>query len=631
MIPAVNSLHVIRAAHPAAISGFVPLAYLLKNAGVDTLPGVAGIYKKKASDPNAARFMGGKYRDLQPVDPMAQVHKYVDYILAHQNKTDGWLGPDTPSQGGVQYWGPSNVLFALIAFAEGQGDAATHKTVTQAILSHLLEQKKRMVKAPLASWASARWIDIGWTVAWVLDNGDKSVVSGHEADLMQLGVSLHSQGADWDSWFSGTDGFKGAAGGHNVNNAQALKSAAVWYRFSKNETMHKLSVDRMANMDAAYGLPTGMFNGDEILPSPPSRNPSRGIETCGVVEAMWSYTTMGSTHGDMSFFDRAERIAYNALPATWASPRGGDMWAHQYLQAINEINAIKADPHVWTHDGDMAETYGLEPNYGCCTANFNQGWPKFANMVVMATPDKGAAVAILAPASAKLANGMVVDIETSYPFEDTVTVSCTGSGPLYIRVPAWATKATIGGKAAKAGAMVKGACGSKMVLELNPEITIETWAGDKLGGAAKAPAYSVVRGPLLYSLPIDAKYEVYGHHFGSGDEASNDYYVTPTSPWAYALDADQASPASSLTYKSNGYAAGAAPFNHTGWPCMIEASVSSLPSWGEAINSAAPPPKSPACTGDAKDAGACGAPKKVMLVPHGGTELRIGMFPLSGK
>lgn len=44
---------------------------------------------------------------------------------------------------------------------------------------------------------------------------------------------------------------------------------------------------------------------------------------------------MYATHGELAFADRAERIAYNALPATWASPTGGDMWAHQYLQAIN--------------------------------------------------------------------------------------------------------------------------------------------------------------------------------------------------------------------------------------------------------------------------------------------------------
>ena len=31
-----------------------------------------------------------------------------------------------------------------------------------------------------------------------------------------------------------------------------------------------------------------------------------------------------------------------------------------------------SNPHVWTHDGADAELYGLEPNYGCCTANFNQ-------------------------------------------------------------------------------------------------------------------------------------------------------------------------------------------------------------------------------------------------------------------
>ena len=54
----------------------------------------------------------------------------------------------------------------------------------------------------------------------------------------------------------------------------------------------------------------------------------------------------------------------------------------RYLQAINQVNALSTNPHVWTHDGPDAELYGLEPNYGCCTANFNQGWPKWASMVV---------------------------------------------------------------------------------------------------------------------------------------------------------------------------------------------------------------------------------------------------------
>ena len=133
---------------------------------------------------------------------------------------------------------------------------------------------------------------------------------------------------------------------------QALKSAAVWWRWNTSATVHgasmaDLSTRRMRRLDETYGLPTGMFNGDELLPTPPTRSPSRGIETCGVVEAMFSYSTMFSIFGDLEFAERSETIAYNALPATWASPRGGDMWAHQYLQAVNQINAIQADPHVW--------------------------------------------------------------------------------------------------------------------------------------------------------------------------------------------------------------------------------------------------------------------------------------------
>lgn len=95
----------------------------------------------------------------------------------------------------------------------------------------------------------------------------------------------------------------------------------------------------MHNIDDNYGVPTGMFIGDENMPQPPSRHPSRGSELCGVVESMFSYNIMFQVFGDVAFADRVERIAFNALPATWASPRGGDMWNHQYLQGVNEINS----------------------------------------------------------------------------------------------------------------------------------------------------------------------------------------------------------------------------------------------------------------------------------------------------
>jgi hypothetical protein len=426
---------------PYWLNGIVPLAALLQNAGEEMLAGTAGIYKSSS-------VHGGS---IAPVNITEQAWKYINAIRGSQ-KPDGWLGPIDNPRDGNTYWGRSNVILSLAMFAEA--NPAEFTNVTQVMLGYMLEQSRRMQNksyAPLQGWAAARWIDMALGAEWMLDNAPQ----GKEAELMTYLKLLHDQGSNWEQWF---ETFTGNAGGHNVNNAQGIKSSGVWYRVTKNETLHQLSKQRMANLDKRIGLPTGMYNGDEIIPFPPTRSPSRGIELCGVVEAMFSYNTLFSVHGDVEFADRVERISYNALPATWASPTGGDMWAHQYLQAINEVNAINANPHVWTHDGGAAETYGLEPNYGCCTANFNQGWPKFANMVMYNTADNGGAVAIWAPASAVLGNGATVDVDTAYPYEDGATVTVTNAKagmPLYLRIPGWAEGTTVNGKPATQNTMAK--------------------------------------------------------------------------------------------------------------------------------------------------------------------------------
>lgn len=604
---------------PYWLNGIVPLAYLLKNAGADVPTSYAGIYKVK----DGHSVKGGP-PPAPPVSIMDQSNKYIDAIIKGQQPS-GWLGPNDNPKDGNPYWGRSNVMLSLASYAEAEPTKTD--AVAQVMLNYALELNMRLNNrtdyAPLEGWAAARWMDIALGIQWLLVN-DKA--GSHVDELTSLVHTLHDQGSDWESWF---ENLSGGAGGHNVNNAQALKSAAVYYLATGNETLHTLSKQRMQVLDSRVGLPTGMFNGDEIIPNPNTRNPSRGIELCGVVEAMFSYNTMFSVHGDVEFADRAERIAYNALPATWASPTGGDMWAHQYLQAINEINAVSSNEHVWTHDGGDAENYGLEPNYGCCTANFNQGWPKFASMIVYSTSDGGAAIGLYAPSKSDLPDGSTIDIDTNYPFEDQVrvTIAAKSAMPVYFRIPGWATVATLNNASiGPNGTMFKKmvtAGVSLFTLQFTPEIRVERW-GDEPAAGNTGPI-SVHRGVLMYSLPITPNYTIYAHHFG-GQDQSNDYELLPTTPWQYAIDVNVSNPSASLQFSSSGYVMGNAPFNHSGWPVTISATVRPLPSWTTHLNSAAEPPASPACTGNNQ----CGDPVKVTLVPHGGTELRMGELPQSG-
>src|SRR4030088_2629994 len=65
------------------------------------------------------------------------------------------------------------------------------------------------------------------------------------------------------------------------------------------------------------------------------------------------------------------------------------MWAHQYDQQVNQVQCVVSHDPIYTTNGPAANIFGLEPNFGCCTANMGQGWPKFAMHVWMRTSDEG--------------------------------------------------------------------------------------------------------------------------------------------------------------------------------------------------------------------------------------------------
>lgn len=159
---------------------------------------------------------------------------------------------------------------------------------------------------------------------------------------------------------------------HGVSGmAMALKEGGVRWRASGGDpAFHALTHRKLELMDLYHGQPTGMFAADEHLAG---NNPSRGTELCSIVEVMFSLRVLHQVEGNISYIDRMERVAFNALPAALTE----DMWGHNYLSTPNEITAERS-PKKAFGDNENATIYGLADEFThvtpCCTANHNQGW-----------------------------------------------------------------------------------------------------------------------------------------------------------------------------------------------------------------------------------------------------------------
>ncbi len=107
---------------------------------------------------------------------------------------------------------------------------------------------------------------------------------------------------------------------------------------------------------------------------------------------MFSLQTMLEALGLPCFADKMERLAYNALPATITE----DFMAHQYVQQANQVLVSKAKRN-WFNNNEESNMFGLEPNFGCCTANMHQGWPKFVKSLWYRESDSEVVSMVFAP------------------------------------------------------------------------------------------------------------------------------------------------------------------------------------------------------------------------------------------
>lgn len=550
---------------------------------------------------------------------IAKAKKWVDWTLENQRET-GAIGPD-PRKGkyarewqATDWWPNMVMLKVLTQYQEATGDPRVIPLMQKYLRYHLEHATVR----PLVQWASYRWAEEILSIVWLYNRtGDK--------ELLELARALRPQAFDWKSHFAD---FRYPAKvtkeqislkTHVVNNAMALKTSAVWWQISGDETDRNAVYTLLDHMDRNHGQANGVHSGDEHYAG---LDPTQGTELCAVVEGMFSLEQLLAILGDPAFGDRLERIAFNALPATFQP----DMWAHQYDQQVNQVMCSIDKKRNWTNNGPDSNIFGLEPNFGCCTSNMHQGWPKFAAHLWMATRDEGLAAVAYAPSrvEARVRAGVAVVIEedTEYPFRETIRMTVRPAKPvafpLTLRIPGWAKDAAITVVGKRTNGVKPGTfhtierrwqAGDTVEIRFPMPLRTETRYRDTV---------AILRGPLVFSLKIGEDWKKV-----KGQEPHADWEVHPTTAWNYGLAVDPENPAASISMEER--PVGPLPLSPDGAPVVLSAKGRRIPEWKLIAGSAGPMPESPVRSTQTEET--------VTLIPYGSTNLRLTLFPrvASGK
>ena len=445
---------------------------------------------------------------------------YIDSIIARQQE-DGWIAPLSQERSKYDVWGIFIMLKALLGYAEINNNAKCYEAIYKALKA----LDKHIDKYPLFDWAKFRWFECYIPIFAIYEKKK-------EQWLLDLAKKLHDQGFDYWNYYQ-TDFPKDCVkqgewrfDTHIVNNLMAVKAYGLYYKLVGDKKTLRIANNMIKTLVRYHGAVTGAINGDECFAG---LNPNHGSELCSIVELMYSLEVLTQIDGSNKYQEHLERLCFNALPSATTH----DMWAHQY---VNQVNApfIKKDENViWTTNGPETNLYGLEPHFGCCTANMHQGWPKFVESIALYNK-KELCIYSYVPVSMKNRT-IELEINSFYPFkkEANIRIKVQKDYRLKLLIPVWAESFLVNGKKQekdKHGFYVMELKQGETSLKIE-FISKPTWIKRKSG-------VSLLDGPLVYALKVEQERQRINVDDPLKSEPHADYEFINKSDFNYGVVSD---------------------------------------------------------------------------------------------